>query len=65
MCWTIAIAIPLLVALARMYRGMHHPTDVPPAMLVGIGALLVALAAARAAGAPHWPGSVRRDAQSP
>ncbi len=48
-CWVIAIAIPLLVALSRMYRGMHHPTDVGAAMLVGIGTLVVALAAARAA----------------
>jgi len=48
-CWVIAIAIPLLVALSRLYRGMHHPTDVGAAMLVGIGTLVVALAAARAA----------------
>ena len=29
--WTIAIAIPALVAFSRMYRGMHHPTDVAAA----------------------------------
>ena len=46
-CWTIAVAIPLLVAFARMYRGMHHPTDVAAGVLVGIGALLVACAATR------------------
>jgi membrane-associated phospholipid phosphatase len=34
-----------------MYRGMHHPTDVAAAVLVGIGSLLVAIAAARAADA--------------
>ena len=44
-------AIPPLVALARMYRGMHHPTDALAGMLLGIGALLLALLAARAAGA--------------
>jgi membrane-associated phospholipid phosphatase len=49
--WLIAIAIPLLVALARMYRGMHHPTDVAAGLLVGVGCLIVALTAARAAGA--------------
>src|SRR6185503_7849789 len=49
--WTIAIAIPALVALSRMYRGMHHPTDVAAAVMVGIGSLLVAVAAARAADA--------------
>ena len=42
---------PALVALSRMYRGMHHPTDVAAAVLVGIGSLLVAIAAARAADA--------------
>jgi membrane-associated phospholipid phosphatase len=48
--WAIALAIPPLVALARMYRGMHHPTDTLAGMLLGIGALLFALLAARAAG---------------
>ena len=47
-CWAIAIAMPLLVGFARMYRGMHHPTDVAAGVLVGIGSLLVASAASRA-----------------
>jgi undecaprenyl-diphosphatase len=55
-CWAIAIAIPLLVAFSRMYRGMHHPTDVGAAMFVGIGTLVVALAAARAAKAAELAG---------
>jgi undecaprenyl-diphosphatase len=49
-CWTIAIAIPLLVGFARMYRGMHHPTDVAAGALVGIGALVVASLASRQGG---------------
>jgi undecaprenyl-diphosphatase len=49
--WVVAIAIPLLVGLSRMYRGMHHPTDVAAAVLVGIGTLIVAVAAARVSGA--------------
>ncbi len=49
--WTIALLIPPLVALSRMYRGMHHPTDTIAGLLIGIGALLVALLAARTAGA--------------
>ncbi|MGH3075152.1 MAG: phosphatase PAP2 family protein, partial [Gaiellales bacterium] len=53
--WLVAIAIPLLVALARMYRGMHHPTDVAAGLLIGIGCLVVALTAARAAGAATRP----------
>jgi membrane-associated phospholipid phosphatase len=54
--WAIAIAIPLLVAVSRMYRGMHHPTDVAAALLVGIGTLVVALAAARASKAAELAG---------
>ena len=50
-CWTIAVVIPLLVGLSRMYRGMHHPTDVAAGVLVGIGTLVVAVAAARTADA--------------
>jgi undecaprenyl-diphosphatase len=49
--WLVALAIPLLVALARMYRGMHHPTDVTAGLVVGAGCLIVALTAARVAGA--------------
>jgi membrane-associated phospholipid phosphatase len=49
--WLVAIAIPLLVGLARMYRGMHHPTDVAAGLLIGVGCLIVAVTAARVAGA--------------
>jgi membrane-associated phospholipid phosphatase len=55
-CWVIAVAIPVLVAVSRMYRGMHHPTDVGAAALVGIGTLVVAVAAARAAKAAELAG---------
>jgi membrane-associated phospholipid phosphatase len=47
--WLVAIAIPLLVALSRMYRGMHHPTDVTAGALWGVGSIAVAILAARAA----------------
>ena len=42
---------PAFEALARMYRGMHHPTDVTAGLLIGVGCILVALTAARVAGA--------------
>jgi membrane-associated phospholipid phosphatase len=49
--WLVAIAVPLLVGLARMYRGMHHPTDVGAGLLIGVGCLIVAVTAARVSGA--------------
>ena len=47
---SLAILLPVFVALSRMYRGMHHPLDVAGGVVVGIGALLVLLFACRAAG---------------
>src|SRR4030095_14164712 len=26
--WSFAVVLPVAVALSRLYRGMHHPTDV-------------------------------------
>jgi membrane-associated phospholipid phosphatase len=45
------VLVPLFVAWARMYRGMHHLTDSVAGVLLGLGALLVTVFAARAAGA--------------
>jgi undecaprenyl-diphosphatase len=57
--WAGALLIAVFVALARMYRGMHHPLDVAGGLLVGIGALLVLLFACRAAGAAQAARSSR------
>lgn len=54
------VAIPLFVAWARMYRGMHHLTDSLAGLLLGAGALMVTVFAARAAGAA----ADRRDARA-
>ncbi len=51
LAWTGAILLVSFVALSRMYQGMHHPLDVAGGVLVGIGAIVVALFACRAAGA--------------
>jgi membrane-associated phospholipid phosphatase len=45
------VVVPLFVAWARMYRGMHHLTDSVAGVLLGLGALAVTVFAARAAGA--------------
>lgn len=49
--WSLAMAIPAFVIWSRMLRGMHNATDVVAGVLMGIGALVVVIFAARAAGA--------------
>jgi undecaprenyl-diphosphatase len=48
--WTFALAMVTFVALARMYRGMHHPLDVAGGVVVGIAAVIVLVFACRTAG---------------
>jgi undecaprenyl-diphosphatase len=47
--WTIAACFPLIVAASRIYRGEHHPIDVIAGAFMGVGALCIALFAARTA----------------
>jgi membrane-associated phospholipid phosphatase len=49
--WLLALSIVAFVALARMYRGMHHPLDVAGGVFVGVAALIVIVFACRVAGA--------------
>jgi membrane-associated phospholipid phosphatase len=39
---TVLLAVPLLVAYSRLYRGMHHPTDVLAAFLNGLACVAIA-----------------------
>jgi undecaprenyl-diphosphatase len=48
--WAAALAIPPMVAVSRMYRGMHHPLDMLAGVFIGIAALLLALLLARVTG---------------
>ena len=48
--WAVAIAIPIFVALARMYRGMHHPLDIAGGVLVGVAVVAAMVLVCRAAG---------------
>jgi undecaprenyl-diphosphatase len=49
--WVVAIIIPIYVGISRIYRGMHHPTDVMGSVVLSAGALIFALTACRTAGA--------------
>ena len=47
----VGIAIPVFVSWSRMYRGMHHVTDVGAGVLMGLSALAILVFVARASGA--------------
>jgi membrane-associated phospholipid phosphatase len=49
--WTFALAMVSFVALARMYRGMHHPLDIAGGVVVGVAALTAIVFASRTADA--------------
>lgn len=39
---TLLVAVPLLVAYGRLYRGMHHPSDILGAYLNGLACITIA-----------------------
>jgi undecaprenyl-diphosphatase len=45
----LGVAIPIFVGWSRAYRGMHHFSDILAGVVLGIGALVVLVFAARAA----------------
>jgi membrane-associated phospholipid phosphatase len=47
--WLVAFVAAAAIGLARVYRGMHHPSDVIAGALLGVAVLAVAFLAARAA----------------
>jgi membrane-associated phospholipid phosphatase len=48
--WAAAVTLPVYVAFARMYRGMHHPLDVLGGVVIGIVAVVAMVLVCRAAG---------------
>jgi membrane-associated phospholipid phosphatase len=52
LAWILAAGAGVTVALSRVYRGMHHPTDVMVGALLGIACLWVAVIAVRALSKP-------------
>jgi membrane-associated phospholipid phosphatase len=47
LAWIAAVALPIFVALSRLYRGMHHPTDVIASVIGALGCLAFAFLATR------------------
>ena len=45
--WTLAVLLATAIGFARIYRGMHHPSDVIAGALMGLAALGVAVVAVR------------------
>lgn len=45
--WTVAILLPIAVALSRLYRGMHHTTDIVGSIILAAGCIAVSLLATR------------------
>jgi membrane-associated phospholipid phosphatase len=39
---TVLVAVPLLVAYGRLYRGMHHPTDIVGSYVNGLTCIVIA-----------------------
>ncbi len=49
--WAVALLIVALDASSRLYRGMHHPTDVAGGIVVGVTTVCALVLACRASGA--------------
>ena len=47
LAWLAAVLMPVAVGFSRVYRGLHHPTDVIVGTVLGCAVLLVAILAIR------------------
>jgi len=57
--WLVPLFLALLVAAARVYEGVHYPTDVAAGLLLGIGAVVAASVATGLTDLPDTPGRTR------
>lgn len=51
--WTLAVVLTVAVALSRVYRGEHYPTDVLSGFVLGVGSLAAAVFIIRVCGVGH------------
>jgi undecaprenyl-diphosphatase len=58
--WAAAMALPVIVAVSRLYRGMHHLTDVLASVVLAAGALLISMLAVRVGSAAAGDRPVER-----
>jgi undecaprenyl-diphosphatase len=47
LAWALAVLVGPVIAYSRVYRGMHHPTDVIVALVIGVACLTLAFVAVR------------------
>ena len=59
--YTIVVVLACAVGTARVYRGMHHPSDVVFGGLMGVSALAVAVLAVRVASDDDAPTATEAD----
>jgi undecaprenyl-diphosphatase len=64
LAWCIAVVAPLTIGFARVYRGMHHWTDVTAGALLGVAALTAGVLAERATSAAAAARLPRREPMS-
>ena len=57
--WSFVLLVTIAVGYARVYRGMHHVTDVAVGAVMGLGCLAVAVVATRASAIAARPTSAR------
>lgn len=57
--WTFAAMLTLAVALSRVYRGEHHPTDTLAGLALGLGALYAGVLVLRSVAGHHRAASSR------
>lgn len=39
--WVLLLMVPIAIGISRVYRGMHHPSDVVASFVVGLGCLWI------------------------